>query len=146
MRAHMSACAQCARHDALIRRSLFLVKNLTPIEPSPGFRARLDARLREAAAQPRDLVAPSGMSFVQAFVLAAAVVVVAVIANEVRRQPDQPLQLPPVVASAPEYDHSPLATPALVATVPTGMSVWPAIMAASQVPVHFVATEMETDR
>ena len=53
MREHMRECPRCARQDALVRRSLFLVRNLTPIEPSPGFRARLNARLRGAPALSR---------------------------------------------------------------------------------------------
>jgi hypothetical protein len=52
------------------------------------------------------------------------------------------------VAMAPEPEPEPsfIATSALVATVPTGMSVWPAIMAASQAPIHFVAAEMANER
>jgi hypothetical protein len=54
----------------------------------------------------------------------------------------------PVVATAPEPEPEPslVATSAFVATVPTGMSVWPAIMVASQAPIHFVAAEMENER
>jgi hypothetical protein len=52
----------------------------------------------------------------------------------------------PVVASIPELETSPVASSALVATVATGMSVWPAIMVASQAPIHFVAAEMATER
>jgi hypothetical protein len=39
-----------------------------------------------------------------------------------------------------------MATPTFVATVPTGMSVWPAIMAASQAQMHFVAAELASER
>jgi hypothetical protein len=51
-------------------------------------------------------------------------------------------RMAPVVASAPPHESSPFGTPALVATVPTGMSIWPAILMASQAPAHFVTTEL----
>ena len=44
MREHMRLCPKCSRHDTLVRRSLMLVKSLPSIEPSPDFRARLEAR------------------------------------------------------------------------------------------------------
>src|SRR5437764_9637612 len=32
---HRSACHRCSRHDTAVRRSLLIVRNLAPIEPSP---------------------------------------------------------------------------------------------------------------
>jgi len=52
----------------------------------------------------------------------------------------------PVVANAPPREPSPFGTPALVAIVPTGMSIWPAILMASQAPAHFVTTELAAER
>jgi hypothetical protein len=148
MRQHMTECRHCAHHDMIVRRSLMLVRSLPTIEPSPDFQARLAARLRSASltpavATPRPLRASFG-----AFVaLAAGIGFVAYLAADALRQaPPVEIRMPPVVASLPELDASAVATPALVATVPTGMSVWPAIMVASQAPVHFVAAEMTTER
>src|SRR5574339_167258 len=45
MRDHLAACAKCARRDTEIRRSLFLLKNLPPIQVSDGFQDRLRARI-----------------------------------------------------------------------------------------------------
>lgn len=146
MRTHMRNCPPCERHDALVRRSLFLVKNLPTIEPSPEFRARLDARLRDEALRPWIAAPARRLTFSHVLTLTAAAVVLAIVVAEVRRRPAEPILMPPVVASAPAVETSPLASPALVATVPTGMSVWPAIMAASQMPVHYVATEMADER
>jgi hypothetical protein len=86
-------------------------------------------------------------SFGAFFALAAGVAFVAYLASDILREgaPSE-IHLAPVVATLPELEASAVATPALVATVPTGMSVWPAIMAASQAPVHFVAAEMATER
>jgi hypothetical protein len=146
MREHMRECPRCSRLDMLVRRSLFLVRNLTPIEPSPGFRARLDARLREVAALPVDTLHRRRLPLAPLLATAAAVIAVAVMGAQMGSAPAEPIRLPPVVASTPAFEHAPLATPALVATVPTGMSIWPAIMAASRVPVHYVATEMADER
>jgi len=146
MREHMRECPRCERHDLLVRRSLFLVRNLTPIELSPGFRARLDARLREVAALPIDTLHRRRLPLAPLLAAAAVVMAVAVMGAQMGSSPAEPIRLPPVVASTPAFEHAPLATPALVATVPTGMSIWPAIMAASRVPVHYVATEMADER
>jgi hypothetical protein len=50
MERHLLECEQCARFDTAVRRGLLLFKNLPPIEPSPDFAARLNARLREVGA------------------------------------------------------------------------------------------------
>lgn len=146
LRRHMSDCAACARHDALVRRSLMLVRSLPSIEPSPDFRARLEARLRATtpvAAVPR----PFHPSFGTFLAIAATIAFVAVLARTVRASAPVEIRMPPVVASRPADDApSRLASSTLVATVPTGMSVWPAIMAATQAPVHFVAAEMAVER
>lgn len=146
MRQHMGECPACSRHDTVVRRSLMMVRSLPSIEPSPDFRARLETRLRTAAMQPpaHRWAAPSYAAFVA---LAAGVAFVSYLATDlVRRATPREISLPPVVASLPEPEPSPVATSAIVATVPTGMSVWPAIMVASQAPVHFVAAEMATER
>lgn len=140
---HVESCQRCARHDTIVRRSLLLVKSLPTIEPSPDFRARLDARLRSV--QP-EMSAPRLRPPLSAFAaVAAGLVIVAALAVTVMRA-DDAIRLAPVVASLPETEPSQAVTPALVATVPTGMSVWPAIMAASQASVHFVAAELVPER
>lgn len=143
MRAHMRACPPCARHDAAIRRSLLLARNLPDIQPSPDFMARLESRLR-AGAQPvgmrRRLPATAFAA------IAATVAFLAFLALELFR-PGAPaeIRMPPVIASAPEAVPSVISS-ALVASLPTGMSVWPAIVAATHAPVHFVAAEMADQR
>jgi hypothetical protein len=146
MRQHVRDCPRCSRHDTLVRRSLMLIRSLPTIEPSPDFRARLEARLRSPSflvVAPRPLRA----SYASWVALAAGIGFVAYVATGLLRQATPAeIRLPPVVASIPEVEPSPVATPALVATVPTGMSVWPAIVVASQAPFHFVAAEMATER
>jgi len=146
MRQHVRECAPCARHDMLVRRSLMLVKSLPSIEPSPDFRARLEARLRTARLDtPR--ARSLRISYVTFTSLAAAVAFIAFIALAlIRRAEPSIVRLDPVVASVPEIESSPLAATALVAAVPTGMSVWPAIMVANEAPIQFVAAELATER
>ena len=148
MREHMRVCGECTQHDTRIRRSLMLVRSLPRIEPSADFRARLDARLRAVAMEPVVTVPKPTRFSVRAFAsIAAGVAFVTYLAADLLRdaRPAE-IRLAPVLAVAPEQELSPVATSALVATVPTGMSVWPAIMAASQAPIHFVAAEMAAER
>jgi hypothetical protein len=144
MRRHARECERCAAHDTRVRRSLILVRSLPSIEPSADFQARLYARLR--ALPPTTVVSrPPLRSFAA---IAASIVFVAYVAAELlMRGAPAAIRMPPVVASLPEMAgaNSQVATPALVATVPTGMSVWPALMVASQ-SVHFVAAELSTER
>ena len=46
MQRHIAECAPCARHDALIRRSLMLFRNMPTIECSPVFTQRVNERIR----------------------------------------------------------------------------------------------------
>jgi hypothetical protein len=123
-----------------------LVRNLPRIRPSSEFSERLSARLLAESA----IAANPGASLSrQARVasLAAAAVVLALGAARAftSRQPDL-YRMAPVVATAPLSTTSPFGTSALVATVPTGMSIWPAIMMASQAPAHYAASESVTER
>ena len=144
MREHMRLCPKCSRHDTVVRRSLMLVRSLPSIELSPDFRARLEARLRTAS--PEMAPRPYRASYAAFLALAASVVFLAYLAADATwRSAPTEIRMAPVVANIPEFEPSPVATPALVATVPTGMSVWPAIVVASQAPIHFVAAEMATE-
>jgi hypothetical protein len=143
MREHVRQCASCARHDTLVRRSLMLVRNLPVIEPSADFAQRLQARLRTMPAMPVEPVRSSFRSFAA---VAAGIMLVAALAAGVATRQHEPLRLSPVVATLPDVESSHAATPAFVATVPTGMSVWPAIMVASQAQMHFVAAELASER
>ncbi len=146
MRQHMRACPPCAHHDAIVRRSLMLVRSLPTIEPSPDFQARLEARLR-ATKLIVDTKRPMHLSFGMFVTIAATVAVVAFLATTVRRETTPEVRMEPVVASvSADAPPSHLASSALVATVPTGMTVWPAIMVATQAPIHFVAAEMAGER
>ena len=73
--------------------------------------------------------------------MAAGLITVAGIAATLSgagREPEM-IRLTPVVASLPEPEPSTLATPAMVASMPTGMTVWPALYVAQQAPWHFAS-------
>jgi len=145
MQQHLAECARCARKDTSIRRSLFLVRNLKPIEPSADFMARLNARLESLEPEERvDVVSPRlywpSAGTLAAF--AAGVVAVAYMSVETSRYfaPGYE-QLIPAVASLPEPTAESMANAAFVASVPTGIPVWPAVLMVGQSPMRFASLD-----
>jgi hypothetical protein len=149
---HLRLCARCAAHDTRIRRSLLLAHNLPAIQPSPAFAERLQLRLaheRALKASRYDSSATSGVmtrhggpfssgTFVAlaAGIAMAAGLTVTVLLSAER---DRTIRLAPVVATLPEPEPSPLATPAMVASMPAGMPIWPAVLVAQQTPWHLAS-------
>ncbi|HEY9227537.1 MAG TPA: hypothetical protein VIP11_12860, partial [Gemmatimonadaceae bacterium] len=85
MHQHRAACPRCSKHDTMIRRSLLLVRNLPPIEPSPDFMARLNQRIEQLGPSAAvDVVAPRPyLPSMSAFAaIAAGVAAVAYMAME----------------------------------------------------------------
>ncbi|MDB4877353.1 MAG: hypothetical protein JWM41_3799 [Gemmatimonadetes bacterium] len=140
---HLSACPRCSRQDTAVRRSLLLVRNLPPIQPSPEFMSRLNQRLQAMGpASQLELISPRPrLSSVGAFAaLAAGVVAVAYMAIETNNYfaPQAEVRLAPVVATLPdEQAPASIADAAFVASVPTGMPVWPAVLMVGQAPMRF---------
>jgi hypothetical protein len=144
MQEHVTVCSRCSRQNTAIRRSLMLVRSLPSIEPSPDFIARLNARLEEMGPVSRvDLVAPRPyLPSVGAFaVLAAGIAAVAYMAIETTRYFTPPQELRPAPAVANAFEPAPIANAAFVASVPTGMPVWPAVLMVGQAPMHFANAE-----
>lgn len=166
MRTHRAECSACAEHDATIRRALLIFRNMPQIEPSADFGRRLNARIR---ATERSLAwshagvrGPSWTTFAWAAsgVLAAGYILVAALGGPIGNRAiaaarSTELALAPVVVqahvpparidSAPvgPLRASPMASPAIVASVSMGMPVWPAALLAAQAPMHFAATEFQ---
>jgi hypothetical protein len=150
---HRNVCARCSRQDTAVRRSLLLVRNLPPIQPSPEFMSRLNARLQALGPSAQvDFVSPRPrLASVGAFAaLAAGVVAVAYMAVETNHYfaPPAEIRLAPVVATLPEDPApTPMADAAFVASVPTGIPVWPAVLMAGQAPMRFAELEFrDTER
>jgi hypothetical protein len=154
MQRHRATCSRCSRHDTAIRRSLLIVRNLPPIQPSPDFMVRLNQRLDQLGPAARvDLIAPRPHlpSAGALAALAAGVVAVAYMAIETSHyfatEADAPAQatvasvLPAQSVPMLEPVAVPMANSAFVASVPTGMPVWPAVLMAGQSPLHYASMD-----
>jgi hypothetical protein len=150
MMRHLRFCERCAHLDTRVRRALLLAHNLPMIYPSAAFTERLEARLveeRALMAMGRSMeeartsgwwrpLSAGGYAVLAAGILTAAGMVVMIASTDHERDA---IRMAPVVASLPEADASPLATPAMVASMPAGISVWPAVFVAQQAPYHFAS-------
>jgi len=150
MARHRTLCESCSRLDTRVRRALLVAHNLPTIELSAQFAERLHLRL----AQERVLVAAARASrgsitesrwrplSVGAYAaMAAGILAAAGLAATFTGMGDEQdaIRLAPVVATLPELEPSALATSAIVASVPTGMTVWPALYVAQQAPWHLAS-------
>lgn len=149
MQRHVTSCARCSRHDTAIRRSLLLIRNLPPIQPSHDFVQRLNTRLAQLGPVPRDaLIAPRAtFASASAFAaLAAGIAAVAYMSVATMRYFDSaPAPIPaPAVAVAPDPMPPPaaIANAAFVASVPTGIPIWPAVLMAGEAPGHFANMDL----
>jgi hypothetical protein len=151
---HLRLCARCAALDTRIRRSLLLAHNLPSIQPSAGFTQRLQMRLAHEralkASRQQDAVGTmmglmtrhwSPLSTGTYVALAAGIAMAAGLTLSVTLagNGDRTIRLAPVVASAPEPEPSPLATSAMVASMPAGMPIWPAVYVAQRAPWHLAS-------
>jgi len=165
---HVIDCEGCARHDTAVRRALMLARNLAPIEPSADFQARLEARLRAELAT-GGARSPRGDDFVggadrtaliqralgaasdaagprtRAAALAAGLLLLAYAAGATLDvDPDETTRRAPAVATLPAPAPAvEIATPDLVTSASTGVSVWPGALLADQVPVQFVGAQFQ---
>jgi hypothetical protein len=150
MALHTRFCGSCAHLDTRVRRALLVAHNLPRIHPSASFNDRLQARLAQERAlmgtrggaeldiggtRWRPFSAGSYAAVTAGLLLAAGLALTATVLGGDRG----PIRLDPVVASLPEPEPSILATPAMVASMPTGMGVWPAVFVAQQAPWHFAS-------
>jgi hypothetical protein len=136
MERHRSICAKCERLDADVRRSLLLIRNNLPtIEPSADFSRqlarRLEAERARSMAPPPMFRGPGLSGFLSMSVGVVALGLLAVTVTDVRRGGDTAV-LPSVVirpmGASLNTNSVPVAPPAFVASVSTGMAVWPALL------------------
>jgi len=150
MQCHLAECEACAEHDTAVRRSLLVFRNLPPIEPSADFQARLNKRLDAVrrAMQAAQAIPPHRGPGLGTFVATATGVMAAgflLTAAFDWTAPPRDLALAPVIASRPaevaEFATPPAPNPAIIASVSSGMAVWPAALIAEQAPVHFASSQ-----
>lgn len=108
--------------------------------------ARLNARLEQVSALPRvDFVAPRPYlpSFGAYAALAAGILAVAYMAVETTHYyaPIDGGHPAPITASAADLSPMPMANGAFVASVPTGIPVWPAVLMVGESPMHFASLD-----
>ncbi|MDQ3697095.1 MAG: zf-HC2 domain-containing protein [Gemmatimonadota bacterium] len=143
MQRHIAECADCARRDTAMRRGLLLFRNLPAIEPSADFAARLNARICQLRQREARLVAAyRGPSLGGFLAVAAGVMTVGVFAASALDWTETPrdIALAPAVVTTPArpspspqiVDHT------YVLSAAAGVSVWPAVMLAEQVPIQVV--------
>lgn len=150
MARHRQLCVRCAQLDTRVRRALLVARNLPTIQPSVAFGERLQARLKaervslklarlaeEAASAGRWPPLSAGTRAVIAAGIVAAAGLAGVVTFASTR--DEVIRMAPVVASRPETEASVLATPTIVASMPAGMPLWPAVFEAQQAPWHFAS-------
>lgn len=124
-----------------------LVRSLPSIEPSPDFMRRLNARIEQLGPAARvDVVGSRIQLPIAAFAaLAAGIAAVAYLSLETTHYyaPNSTIQPAPAVATLPEAPLTPpMPNAAFVASVPTGMPVWPAVFMAGQAPLEFASMEL----
>jgi hypothetical protein len=142
MRRHIGACARCATLDVRIRRSLLVIRNLPQIEPSADFYERLCEQLKQA---PAPSVIHRPMSVAAKFAVATASLAAAAyfaIAIGVRRNAPVPTVPQETVVAFATRSAPPTGDAALVATVPAGVPVWPAMFMVGELPMHLANTEL----
>lgn len=146
MQRHIAECESCAKHDAKIRRALLLFRNLPSIEPSRDFSARLEARLKSCQEEQLAMT-QRNLRWGALAATVASVIMLGYIGTTLFNQPAAPrdILLPPVVASVPEPELTPITTsaPAIVTSVSAGLTIWPAALFAEQVPVRFAHSKLE---
>ncbi len=142
---HIAECEECAKHDAIVRRSLLLFRNLPRIEPSADFSERLSVRIRELKDAEAAPVFHHSRVFAATIAVSSALML-GYIASSLRDvDSSRDIVFPPVVASIPEQGLVTITTPApaLVASVPAGLPIWTAALYAELAPIHFASADLE---
>ena len=142
MRDHLTECAKCASRDSEVRRALMLVKNLPPITDSENFQDRLRARLAAESTTPVVVPQPRAQAGAVKWAVAAGLLIV--VAGGITSLPsssvEAPTRLPAVIAMGPEITIGDDSAPAYVASMSTGIPMWPALMLAEEGPLRFANT------
>lgn len=153
MEHHRAECTACARLDADVRRSLLLIRNNLPrIEPSDDFSRRLARRLE--AERTRSLTPPPlfrGPGLRGFLSMSMGVVALGFLSVALTREPTgvETARLPDIVFrpnEAPLGLNSalPVAPPAFVASVATGMAVWPALLMMEEAQSRYAGERART--
>lgn len=159
MYGHLQQCERCARLDVVVRRGLLVARNLPPIHPSRDFMPRLEARLRERplAAVPADAdwTARSGWSKRMRWTASISTgIVVAILGLFLTRAGrGTPLPAPPpaaAIATGRTMSRGtaavlvPAVSPEFMASLASGIPVWPGISIGDRAASHLAQVELQT--
>lgn len=142
MRDHLTSCSRCSKRDSEVRRALFVLKNLPPIQVSDGFEDRLRARITAEG----PAFTSQGLSVAPTLKWAAAAALVATVAGvswtSRSSERETITRLPAVFALAPDqYTSEDESAPVYVASMSTGIPMWPALMLAEEGPRRFAGMQ-----
>jgi hypothetical protein len=146
MREHLTDCTRCSRRDAEVRRALFLLKNLPPVEVSEGFQEKLRARITaEGPAFQGQRRRTPDLGYVKWGVAAAVLITVLGVGAWPEGREPELTRLPAVFASSPSEAYGLGVTdetaPEYVASMSTGIPMWPALMLAEEGPLRFASMQ-----
>jgi anti-sigma factor RsiW len=141
MRRHLHSCPSCATLDTRIRRSLLVVRNLPPIEPSADFFFRLTEALKQAPppeAQ-RRIPTVAAVTALTAALAAAVYFTMALTGALHRSAPIRPASAT-TASAVPRTLQMNEAT--IGAAVPAGVPMWPAMFMVGELPTHLANAEL----
>jgi hypothetical protein len=98
---HRVRCATCLRYDTAVRHGVLALQAVEPIEPSPDFRRRLEARLARERVISAEPVLPPRAGIAAALFIAAAVTLLALELVGGRGRVASAPELPPVLFPKP---------------------------------------------
>ena len=159
MYGHLQRCARCARLDVVVRRGLLVARNMPPIHPSRDFMPRLEARLRERrpALALGELAGRSGWSgrtrWTASVATGIAVVVLGLLMTRAVRGNALPAATPAAAAAVatgqslrqrPATALAPAVSPEFMASLASGIPVWPGISVGDRAAAHVAQVELQT--
>lgn len=156
MYGHLQHCERCARLDVVVRRGLLVARNLPPIHPSRDFMPRLEARLRERrpAQAPVAWADQAGWSartrWTASVATGIAVAVLGLFVTRVVRGNALPAATPATAVagrslrSSPAGALAPAVSPEFMASLASGVPVWPGISVGDRAAAHLAQVELQT--
>ncbi len=142
MRAHVASCTACARGDADLRRALLLARNLPRVRVSAGFEDRLRTRLASESRRP---AAPGNTTGRIRWAASAAALVLSagLVTRVLVTRADYTVRLQAVVAYPVNSRGATVEQePAYLASMSTGVPMWPALATAEEGTLRFAAIEL----
>jgi hypothetical protein len=147
---HLETCARCARFDFLVRRGLFLVRNLPPAAHEVDLYPRIAARLAEEAAPPT-VTSPARRRTATVLIAAATAAFAAgVILSPKAVRPALPAAaapsaLAPLASIAPPAELPQVLRADVSAAAFSGLPFWPTATLPDDSPIRFAgATSFRT--